>query len=178
MGGEALSSSLLDDEVSLASRAAWLHYAGGLTQGEVAARLNIPAIKAHRLIVRAGRDGLIRIFVDGAVTECLRLEEMLKKRFNLEVAQVAPALGEVGIPMKALAFAGANFLHAVLQRNPKQIVGIGHGRTLAAVVRHLPAMPSSEVKFVSLLAGLRESSRQARSTSFISLPNGPTAKPI
>ncbi len=154
MGGEALSSSLLDDEVSLASRAAWLHYAGGLTQGEVAARLNIPAIKAHRLIARAGRDGLIRIFVDGAVTECLRLEEMLKKRFNLEVAQVAPALGEVGIPMKALAFAGANFLHAVLQRNPKQIVGIGHGRTLAAVVRHLPAMPSSEVKFVSLLGGL------------------------
>ena len=103
-----MSSSLLDDEVSLASRAAWLHYAGGLTQGEVAARLNIPAIKAHRLIARAGRDGLIRIFVDGAVTECLRLEEMLKARFNLEVAQVAPALGEVGLPMKALAFAGAN----------------------------------------------------------------------
>jgi DNA-binding transcriptional regulator LsrR (DeoR family) len=154
VGGNQMSTSQFDDDVSLASRAAWLHYAGGLTQGEVAARLNIPAMKAHRLIARAGRDGLIRIFVDGAVAECLQLEETLKKRFNLETAQVAPDLGEPGLPIKALAFAGANYLHAVLQRNPGQIVGIGHGRTLAAVVRHLPAMPSSEVRFVSLLGGL------------------------
>jgi DNA-binding transcriptional regulator LsrR (DeoR family) len=70
------------------------------------------------------------------------------------MAQVAPDLGEPGLPLKALAFSGASYLHAVLQRNTGQIVGIGHGRTLAAVVRHLPTMPTSEVKFVSLLGGL------------------------
>jgi DNA-binding transcriptional regulator LsrR (DeoR family) len=143
-----------DDDVSLASRAAWLHYAGGLTQGEIAARLNIPAIKAHRLIARAGRDGLIRIFVDGAVAECVKLEEALKARFQLDMVQVAPDLDESGLPLKALAFSGASYLHAVLQRKAGQIVGIGHGRTLAAVVRHLPMTPISDVKFVSLLGGL------------------------
>ena len=56
MSGMEQAISPFDDDVSLASRAAWLHYAGGLTQGEIAARLNIPAIKAHRLIARAGRD--------------------------------------------------------------------------------------------------------------------------
>jgi len=146
--------SPFDDDASLASRAAWLHYAGGLTQGEIAARLNIPAIKAHRLIARAGREGLIRIFVDGAVADCVKFEEALKARFQLDVVQVAPDLGEPGLPLKALAFSGASYLHAVLQRNPGQIVGIGHGRTLAEVVRHLPTMPTSEVKFVSLLGGL------------------------
>jgi DNA-binding transcriptional regulator LsrR (DeoR family) len=125
-----------------------------LTQGEIAARLNIPAIKAHRLIARAGRDGLIRIFVDGAVADCVKFEEVLKARFALDMVQVAPDLGEPGLPLKALAFSGASYLHAVLQRNTGQIVGIGHGRTLAAVVRHLPAMPTSEIKFVSLLGGL------------------------
>ena len=145
---------LFDDETSLATRAAWLHYAGGLTQGEVATRLGLTAIKAHRLIARAGRDGLIRIFVDGAVAECVRLEEALKLRFGLDIVQVAPDLNEPGLPFKALAFSGASFLHAALERNPDQIVGIGHGRTLAAVVRHLPRMPSSRVKFVSLLGGL------------------------
>jgi len=154
VGGNEMSSPPFDDDASLASRAAWLHYAGGLTQGEVAERLNIPAMKAHRLIARAGRDGLIRIFVDGAVAECMQFEEALKARFKLETAQVAPDLDEPGLPLKALAFAGASYLHAVLQRNPGQIVGIGHGRTLAAVVRHLPTMPTSEVKFVSLLGGL------------------------
>jgi DNA-binding transcriptional regulator LsrR (DeoR family) len=146
--------SPFDDDASLASRAAWLHYAGGLTQGEIAARLNIPAIKAHRLIARAGRDGLIRIFVDGAVADCVKAEEALKARFQLDMVQVAPDLGEPGLPLKALSFSGANYLHAVLQRNTGQIVGIGHGRTLAAVVRHLPTMSSSEAKFVSLLGGL------------------------
>jgi DNA-binding transcriptional regulator LsrR (DeoR family) len=146
--------SPFDDDASLASRAAWLHYAGGLTQGEIAARLNIPAIKAHRLIARAGREGLIRIFVDGAVADCVKFEEALKQRFQLDMVQVAPDLGEPGLPLKALAFSGASYLHAVLQRNSGQIVGIGHGRTLAAVVRHLPTMPTSEVKFVSLLGGL------------------------
>ncbi len=154
MGGGDRPFQPSDDDASLASRAAWLHYAGGLTQGEVATRLNIPAIKAHRLIARAGRDGLIRIFVDGAVAECVQFEEVLKTRFQLETVQVAPDLGKSGLPIKALAFAGASYLHAVLQRNAGQIVGIGHGRTLAAVVRHLPPMPNSEVKFVSLLGGL------------------------
>lgn len=143
-----------NDDASLASRAAWLHYAGGLTQGEIASRLNIPAIKAHRLIARAGREGLIRIFVDGAVADCVKFEEALKQRFQLDLVQVAPDLGEAGLPLKALAFSGASYLHAVLQRDARQIVGIGHGRTLAAVVRHLPSMPTSEVKFVSLLGGL------------------------
>jgi DNA-binding transcriptional regulator LsrR (DeoR family) len=146
--------SPFDDDGSLASRAAWLHYAGGLTQGEIAARLNIPAIKAHRLIARAGREGLIRIFVDGAVADCMKFEEALKVRFQLDMVQVAPDLGESGLPLKALAFSGASYLHAVLQRNDGQIVGIGHGRTLAAVVRHLPTTPTSKVKFVSLLGGL------------------------
>jgi DNA-binding transcriptional regulator LsrR (DeoR family) len=106
-GGERPFSPF-EEDASLVSRAAWLHYAGGLTQGEVAARLNIPAMKAHRLIARAGRDGLIRIFVDGAVAECVQLEESLKAGFQLESVQVAPDLGESGLPLKALAFAGAS----------------------------------------------------------------------
>jgi len=32
---------LLDGDASLATRAAWLHFAAGLTQSEVASRLNI-----------------------------------------------------------------------------------------------------------------------------------------
>ena len=42
-------------------RAAWLHYAGGLTQAEVAKRLGLTSLKAHRLITKANHDGLIRV---------------------------------------------------------------------------------------------------------------------
>jgi Transcriptional regulator, contains sigma factor-related N-terminal domain len=40
---------------SLALRAAWLHYVGGLTQAEVAKRLGLPSVKTHRMIARMVR---------------------------------------------------------------------------------------------------------------------------
>ena len=40
----------IDPEKSLATRAAWLHYAGGLTQAAVAKRLGVTGVKAHRLV--------------------------------------------------------------------------------------------------------------------------------
>ena len=39
----------IDGEASLATRAAWLYFAAGRTQYEVADRLNIQSTKAHRL---------------------------------------------------------------------------------------------------------------------------------
>ena len=53
--------ALADPEASLAIRAVWLHYAGGLTQSAVAERLGIPSVKAHRLIARAVADGVVKV---------------------------------------------------------------------------------------------------------------------
>lgn len=55
----------IDPEQSLAIRAAWLHYAGGLTQAAVAKRLGLPSVKAHRLIARAVADGVVKMSIDG-----------------------------------------------------------------------------------------------------------------
>ena len=144
----------MDDEASLATRAAWLHFAGGLTQGEVAARLNVQSTKAHRLIARASREGMIRVFVDGDVAECVELEQTLTKRFGLEFCQVAPDLGEDGLPLRALGMLGARYLRAALELGEDRVIGVGHGRTLAAAVEHLPRTPAQGVRFVSLLGGV------------------------
>jgi DNA-binding transcriptional regulator LsrR (DeoR family) len=145
---------IVQDETSLATRAAWLHFAGGLTQGEVAERLNVQSTKAHRLIARASREGLIRVFIDGSVAECVELEERLSQRYGLKYCQVAPDLEEEGIPFKALASVGARFLRPALERGEDHIIGVGHGRTLAACVEHLPRTPAKTTQFVSLIGGL------------------------
>ncbi len=54
-----------DDEASMATRAAWLHYAGGLTQAEVAKRLGLTSLKAHRLIMKANQEGLVKVISTG-----------------------------------------------------------------------------------------------------------------
>jgi DNA-binding transcriptional regulator LsrR (DeoR family) len=144
----------MKDEASLATRAAWLHYIGGLTQAEVAARLHVPGIKAHRLIAQAARDGIIRVSVEGRGAECAALEEALIERHGLAHCTVTPDLGEADAPVKALGAAGASYLRRVLERDEDIVIGVSHGRTLAACVEQLPRLSAPRARFVSLLGGL------------------------
>ncbi len=142
-----------DPESSQAIRAVWLHYAGGLTQAAVAKRLGIPSVKAHRLIARAVADGVVKVSIDGDIVECIDLEGRLSARFGLDFCEVAPDLGESGLPLRALGLAGAGFLRREIERGEDRVIGLGHGRTLAAAVQHLPRLDAKGVRFVSLLGG-------------------------
>lgn len=142
------------EEANLAARAAWLYFSGGMTQGKIAKRLGIPNIKAHRLIARASRDGLIRIFVDAEVAECLELEDAISQAFGVDFCHVAPDLEEeTDLPLRALGIAGATFLKNEIERGEHALIGIGHGRTLAAAVNAMPTVAADGTRFVSVLGG-------------------------
>lgn len=146
------------DDDGLAIRAAWLHYAGGLTQAEVARRLGVSPLKAHRLVASANKAGLVKVTIDGAVPECLRLEAGLAERFGLGLCRVAPDLGEPGLPLRALGIAGAAFLRGEVEAAGSAaggaVIGVGHGRTLLAAIAAMPRLEAGSVRFVSLLGGL------------------------
>ena len=144
----------IDPEQSLAIRAAWLHYAGGLTQAAVAKRLGVTGVKAHRLIARAVAEGVVKVSIDGAIVECAVLEDRLCQRYGLAFCEVAPDLGEEGMPLRALGLAGASFLRREIERGEHRVIGLGHGRTLAAAVEELPRFDANGTRFVSLLGGL------------------------
>lgn len=144
-----------DTEDSLAVRAAWMHHVGGMTQAQVAERLGVSGVKAHRLVARAVQMGAVRVTVEGDILRCLELEAALMRRFNLSACRVAPDLGEKGLPLRALGQAGAQMLVEEMRASPT--IGIGHGRTLGAVVGALPQENARDVRFVSLLGGLTRS---------------------
>lgn len=146
--------SQAEPEASLAIRAVWLHYVGGLTQAAVAERLGISTVKAHRLIARAVADGIVRISIDADIVECVDLESRLRAQYGLDYCEVAPDLGEDGLPLRALGLAGANFLRREVERDGHRAIGLGHGRTLAAAVEQLPRIDAKGTSFVSLLGGL------------------------
>src|ERR1700748_3853548 len=98
----ARSALKRSNEDSLAIRAAWLHYAAGLTQAEVASRLGVTNLKAHRLIGRANQNGAVKITIDGDVAECVVLEMQIAARFGLDYCEVTPDLHEDGPPLRAL----------------------------------------------------------------------------
>lgn len=142
------------NERDLAARAAWLSYIGEMTHEAIAARLRVSRIKVTRLIAQAQRLGLVRVYVDADITRCLALENALTATFGLSFCTVAPDLDEDGIPLRALASAGARFLNGALEQKSIRTIGLGHGRTLAAMVEHLPRQPRPDLRFVSLLGSL------------------------
>lgn len=144
----------MDEEAALAARAAWLHFAGGKTQGEVAELLGVQNTKAHRLIARARNDGLIRVFVEGPISGCIALEERLKADFGLGFCEVVPNIDEGALPLKTLGVAGARYIRNLIEGGRHRMIGIGHGRTLAAAIDLMPSVPARNTKFVSLLGGL------------------------
>lgn len=141
-------------DADLATRAAWMHFAGGMTQSQVADRLGITRLKAHRLIARATQDGVVRFFIDGEVVACVELETRLRERYGLGFCQVVPEVDHDSLPLKPLGMVGARFIQSVLERGEEKLIGVGHGRTLAACVDHLPRMRAGKARFVSLLGGL------------------------
>ncbi len=147
----------LDPDESLAVRAAWLHYVAGLTQTAVAKRLGLSSLKAHRLIARAVAEGVVKVSIDGEIVDCAVLEDRLCSRFGLEFCEVAPDLGEDGLPLRALGLVGAAFLRREIERGEVEIIGLGHGRTLAAAIHQLPRFGAGGIRFVSLLGGLTRS---------------------
>ncbi|WP_337270132.1 sugar-binding transcriptional regulator [Oryzifoliimicrobium ureilyticus] len=146
-----------DDSLSI--RAAWLHYVAGMTQGEVAARLNVTNVKAHRLIARANQNGAIKISIEGDIAGCMALERQLEATYKLGWSQVVPELHEHGMPIKALALAGGRFLQLEIEGGQSSLIGIGHGRTLSAAVSSMPKVDASKVRFVSLLGGVTRNYR-------------------
>lgn len=144
-----------DGEESLSIRAAWLHYAAGMTQADVAKRLGVPNVKAHRLIARASEAGLVKVQIDGDIAECVALEMTLGERYGLDYCEVVPDLHEEGLPLRALGTAGAAYLRRQIElRQDGGLIGIGHGRTLAAAVADMARIDGRAVRFVSLLGGL------------------------
>lgn len=151
--GSPTERTVRDGEDGLAIRAAWLHFAGGMTQAQVATKLGISSTKAHRLVTQASQSGAVKVTIDGSITECVALEQQLAQRFGLSTCEVVPDLHEDGLPLRALGSAGAAFLRREIQTLKNGTIGIGHGRTLAAAIQSMPQVAAGEVNFVSLLGG-------------------------
>jgi DNA-binding transcriptional regulator LsrR (DeoR family) len=108
------------------------------------------------LIARANRLGLVRVTIDGAIAECVRLEDAIRLRYGVQMCEVAPDLDDDPLPLKTLSLAGSRYLRLALESGEHKAIGFGHGRTLAACVAMLPKMTTAEVKLVSLLGGLTQ----------------------
>lgn len=131
---------------------AWMHYISGLSQAEIADRRGLSRMRVHRLIQAAQDKGYIKIFVDSFPDHCLALEEQLIQRYGLTSCKVVPVVdnGTMFDSIELVGSAAALFLHGKLESTAERSIGIGSGRTIAAMARALPAIRRPNTTFVSI----------------------------
>lgn len=142
------------DRLDDAARAGWLYYVAGRTQDEIARHMGISRQAAQRLVSLAVSERLIRVSVDHPIARCLDLARGLEGRFGLRQAEVVPTDPGAEDGTIGLAEAGADEIVRWLKRADPVVLAIGTGRTLKAVVDHLPGMRCPQHRVVSLTGSI------------------------
>jgi DNA-binding transcriptional regulator LsrR (DeoR family) len=167
-----LEEPMPEPEDDLIVRAAWLYYVGANNQEETARILDISRVKVTRLLAAARERGLVRITIDHETTRTLEIEAALSQRYALGHCVVTPGLEQVGeaaetgadpggesrVARRAVGIAGARFLAHRIDGAAQRTIGVGWGRTLAAVAQQLGAVRAQDLRFVSLMGSLTRKS--------------------
>jgi DNA-binding transcriptional regulator LsrR (DeoR family) len=138
----------------LISRVLHLYYVDELTQAEVGRRLGLSTAKVNRLLQQARQQGMVEISIRTPLQHLFDLEYRLKAVFGIAEAVVIPRIAEdVNTYVHTLGRAGASYLLDHLRDG--DIIGIGGGTGVHALVQALDAPRAYDVKVVPVLGGVQ-----------------------
>jgi len=152
-----------DRKLDLAARAAWLYYAAGKRQDEIAEQLNVSRQAVQRLVALAVSEKLIKFRLDHPIAECMALGEELRARYGIAYCSVQPSDSSSGQPSAGIAIAAAEHLATYLAGREPLIIAFSTGRMLRAVADEMPAMDCPQHKLVSLVGTI---SRDGQASSY------------
>lgn len=131
-----------------------LYYVDGMTQTEIAQRLNFSTAKVNRLLLQAREQGYVNITIRTPFQQLFELEDRLKAVFGLQEAIVIPAMAESSTsPLNTLGAAAADFLLARLRDG--DILAITPGTTIQAVAQALEATRQYQIQIVPVLGAIQ-----------------------
>ncbi len=146
------TGTMHDDQTEV--RAAWLYFMEGLTQAEIARRLGTTRLRINRLLGEARRNGLVGITLNSQLASCVALEQEIVRDFGLKAAVIVPTpTDEEQIP-GILGRAAAQFVSDHLEQHRVRGFGIGWGRTLREMTRHMRPGRYPDLCVNSMMGGL------------------------
>ena len=134
---------------------AWLYHVGQLSQEEVSRRLGMSRFKVQRLLAEASERGLVRVTIEHATAPSLHLADKLAHAFGLTEVQVAPVPADADDDhaRRAVGLVAARLLARLGASGPR-VIGLGWGRTVAAMADALAGLRNADLRFVSLMGTL------------------------
>lgn len=137
--------------------AAWLYHVRGLSQEEVGQSLGISRFRVNRLLAEARETGVVRVTVEHRTAGTLALADALRARWGLAEVLVAPVPpgteGDADYARRAVGLVAAGFL-ARIGADGARGIGVGWGRTMAAMAQALTGLRNPDLRFVSLMGSM------------------------
>ena len=105
-----------DDQLLV--RVAWLYYMEGLTQDRIGVRLRLTRLRVNRMLAEARQSGLVGVTINAKLTQCIELEDSLRRDFGLQAAVIVPTPDDVDLIPVLLGRATADFVSGQLDERP------------------------------------------------------------
>ncbi|PZQ99857.1 MAG: transcriptional regulator [Cereibacter sphaeroides] len=138
-------------------QAAWLYHVGQMSQEEVSRRLGISRFKVLRMLADARDLGLVRVSLEHETSAVLALADRLATEFGLTEVQVAPLAGDAEneeAARRAVGIVAAGFLTRIGKGEGEIRIGVGWGRTMAAMAQALTGLRNPNLCFISLMGSM------------------------
>lgn len=154
----------MDNERRLMILASKMYYEDGLTQQEIAKKLDLSRIKISRLLQKAKESGVVSISIDSSGVY-LGLEAALQERYNLDHVIIVDT-NLVNSPKDAVASMAAQYLCSKVQKNAT--VAVGWGTTVQHMPQHMKRMEKLKLSFSPIIGGHGQSELQTHATTIAS----------
>lgn len=142
-------------EVHLLVQVARMYYERGLTQQDIAKQLDLSRQKVSRLLHLAREEGIVQITVVDPSQADHGLERLMRETFELKEVILTSCRGLDSVSLRRqIGIVGADYVVDELREG--DIVGIGWGRTLNALVNALSGQIRTRIQVVPLLGGIGE----------------------
>lgn len=129
----------------------WLHYHKGLSQTEIADRLDVSKMVVSRSLRRAFETGIISVDIRSP----FKYDEQLARRVSEQFPDVNCVVARDIPGENAAATIGRVFAHLFFrEEHCGTKIGIGLGSTVAQFVEHLTPYRTADVSVVQLIGGL------------------------
>lgn len=141
------------DERRMLVRVAKMYYTEGLTQSQIAKRINMSRPSVSKFIQKAFDEGIVEFYIKDETQLSVELENELESKYGLREAIVVPSHEEHDLLIKRqIGKAAASYLVKKLEN--VHSIGLSWGTALYHMVNEFPYKKIDDLKVVPLVGGL------------------------
>lgn len=151
--GQESTPPLVSSDLNV--KTAWLYYVEGLTQEQIAEKLNVSRVKVMRTLAACTAEGVVVTTINAQTARQVALERALETRFGLDSAVVVPTPADDSHLEKTIGHAVALYLGEQLRDG--MTLAIGGGATLHASLGFLARRQLQDASVIGLVGALPHS---------------------